>query len=75
MRSDYGMVQRLKSEGREPVSCQQGREMMQLIKACHYVECSALIGVLKHVFDEALRIAINPHINQPPHTVCGCLLL
>eukprot|EP01113_Clastostelium_recurvatum_P010748 TRINITY_DN153_c0_g1_i2.p1 TRINITY_DN153_c0_g1~~TRINITY_DN153_c0_g1_i2.p1 ORF type:complete len:191 (-),score=51.25 TRINITY_DN153_c0_g1_i2:176-748(-) len=56
LREDGASLDKLKSQGKRPVSNDQGQELARRIKAVRYIECSALKGTcLKEVFDEAIK--------------------
>jgi len=56
LRSDSGTLEKLKSNGQNPITMEQGQELAKKIKAVKYLECSAKTGEnLKTVFDEGSR--------------------
>ena len=58
LRDDAATIERLKERRIAPITRKQGEAMQRKIAAIAYVECSALTQKgLKHVFDEAVRMA------------------
>ena len=61
LREDQDTLERLASKKQAPVSLTQGELMKSEVGARKYLECSALTQKgLKAVFDEAIRIVLNP---------------
>jgi len=61
LREDGTTVHRLRDRRMEPITYAQGAQMNKEIKACKYIECSALTQQgLKSVFDEAIRAVLFP---------------
>jgi len=59
LRSDSGTLEKLKSNGQNPITMDQGQELAKKIKAVKYLECSAKTGEnLKTVFDEAVKAVL-----------------
>jgi len=59
LRSDSGTLEKLKSNGQNPITMEQGQELAKKIKAVKYLECSAKTGEnLKTVFDEAVKAVL-----------------
>eukprot|EP01091_Cochliopodium_minus_P011031 TRINITY_DN305_c0_g3_i1.p1 TRINITY_DN305_c0_g3~~TRINITY_DN305_c0_g3_i1.p1 ORF type:complete len:194 (+),score=41.69 TRINITY_DN305_c0_g3_i1:3-584(+) len=55
LRDDPIIVQQLIDKNSGPITYERGLEMSKEIGAVKYIEVSALIGHLKHAFDEVLR--------------------
>src|SRR5690349_14864495 len=61
LREDKDTLERLSSKKMAPISQAQGQKMMEEVGAVRYMECSALTQKgLKPVFDEAIRVVLNP---------------
>jgi Ras-related C3 botulinum toxin substrate 1 len=66
LRDDPQVLARLKEKGMSPILSQQGHELAKNIGAMRYMEVSALTQRgLKELFDEAIRIVLNPQIYTP----------
>jgi len=60
LRNDAETLQRLATQGSQPLNEMDGERMKNKIGALKYMECSALTGQgLKTVFDEAIKTAIK----------------
>lgn len=81
LRNNNEWVQRLKTEGKEPITPESGEELAKQVGAMKYVECSALTQEgQKRIFDEAITIAMaNKERGKKPATkkkvCCGIALL
>jgi len=80
LRGDENIVHDLTTQGKKPLTMQDGTQLARDIKAVKYVECSALTqqGV-KAVFDEALKTVIKARGGNIPgdggeKTGCRCIL-
>jgi Ras-related C3 botulinum toxin substrate 1 len=74
MRDDAETVSKLKAKKLEPVSYQAGLARAKEIGAAKYLECSALTQKgLKSVFDEAIRVVLQPP--KQKQSKRACLLL
>lgn len=61
LREDKDTLERLTDKKMSPISVEQAQAMCKQIGAVKYMECSALTQQgLKAVFDEAIRIVLNP---------------
>jgi hypothetical protein len=61
LREDPETIEKLAQKRQAPISYEQGMSMMKEIGAVKYMECSALTQKgLKAVFDEAIRVVLNP---------------
>jgi small GTP-binding protein len=59
VRNDAAVIEKLRSQGQQPISTQKGEELAKKIKALKYLECSAKTGEnLKQVFDEAVKAVL-----------------
>ncbi|XP_013883193.1 rho-related protein racD [Austrofundulus limnaeus] len=67
LRDDEDTINELKEKKLSPITCEQGLFMAKEIGAVKYVECSNLTKhSLKRVFDEAIRVVLNPKPNPQP---------
>ena len=75
LREDPETLSRLREKNITPISYEQGMAKAKEIKAVKYMECSALTQKgLKAVFDEAIRVVIQPPKQQKKKSR-GCNLL
>jgi Ras-related C3 botulinum toxin substrate 1 len=75
LRSDAETIARLSDQRMQFVHPSQGRTMAKEIGANAYLECSALTqNGLKDVFDEAIRVVLNPPITQTSTQKVKCSL-
>jgi small GTP-binding protein len=59
LRDDAGILDKLRSQGTQPVNLEQGNELAKKIRAVKYMECSAKTGQgLKAVFDDAVKAVL-----------------
>jgi len=76
LRDDPITLEKLRKSKQKPVTPEQGRKLAKTIKACAYVECSALTqrGV-KDVFDQAMLAHLTKplHDNEKKKKVCRIL--
>jgi len=73
LRSDEGVIEKLKSSGQHPITTEQGESLAKKIKAIKYLECSAKTGQnLKNVFDEAVKSVL---FRTKQSSGGGCMLL
>jgi len=71
MRNERAEVEKLRSQGQNPISTEQGNELAKKLKAIKYMECSAKTQEnLKDVFDEAVRAVLRPAKKKK-----GCTLI
>jgi len=71
MRNDKSEVDKLRTQGQNPISTEQGTELAKKLRAIRYMECSAKTQEnLKDVFDEAVRAVL-----RPPKKKKGCILI
>jgi Ras-related C3 botulinum toxin substrate 1 len=76
LREDNETINRLREKGMSPISYEQGMTKAKEINAHKYMECSALTQKgLKAVFDEAIRVVINPQPNKKKKGRGGCMLI
>ena len=75
LREDPETLSRLREKNMTPISYEQGMAKAKEVKALKYMECSALTQKgLKAVFDEAIRVVIQPPKQQKKKSG-GCNLL
>lgn len=61
LRNDADTIARLQDKKMQPIGQDQGDRLAKEIGAVKYLECSALTQQgLKNVFDEAIRVVLNP---------------
>ena len=67
LRDDFSLhSEEFKLKGWDPIPSEKAKEVARRIGACQYVECSALKQYhLKEVFEEAIRVALNPPVQKP----------
>jgi Ras-related C3 botulinum toxin substrate 1 len=71
MRDDSDTVAKLAAKKLAPVTFQQGSQMAKEINAAKYLECSALTQKgLKNVFDEAIRVVLQPPKKEKKKNAC-----
>ena len=74
LREDKATIDRLAEKRLAPVSHAQGLQLAKEINASKYLECSALTQKgLKAVFDEAIRVVLQPKPTKKAKS--GCALL
>ena len=65
LREDKDTLERLADKKMTPISAEAAAQMAKSIGAVKFMECSALTQTgLKAVFDEAIRIVLNPPAND-----------
>ena len=75
LRNDIPIIKRLEKRRMTPISYTNGLGMMKEISAVRYIECSAKSQHgLKNVFDEAIRVGLNP-VKRPPKPKRHCNIL
>ncbi|CAJ1082735.1 cell division control protein 42 homolog [Xyrichtys novacula] len=73
LRDDSNTLEKLAKNKQRPLTCEMGDKLARDLKACKYVECSALTQKgLKNVFDEAILAALEPPETKPK---TRCVLL
>ncbi|KAI5453491.1 Rho GTPase protein rac1 [Naganishia albida] len=76
LRRDQVTLDKLKAKRQVPVEYSQGVAMANEIKAAKYLECSALTQQnLKTVFDEAIRVVLNPNRRSGKSKRNNCVLM
>nr|XP_031861340.1 uncharacterized protein CI109_003312 [Kwoniella shandongensis]KAA5528412.1 hypothetical protein CI109_003312 [Kwoniella shandongensis] len=77
LRENPAQLERMRERRQSPITYPQGSEMAKTIKAAKYLECSALTQFqLKSVFDEAIRIVLNPNRRMgKAKKSSGCVLM
>eukprot|EP00048_Salpingoeca_helianthica_P014340 m.221209 g.221209 ORF g.221209 m.221209 type:complete len:193 (+) comp15741_c0_seq1:245-823(+) len=74
LREDKDTIAKLKEKALSPITYPQGLQLCKDLKLNIYLECSALNQKgLKTVFDEAIRLVLNP--KAPAKKKGGCSLL
>jgi len=74
LRDDQSTIEALKSEGKSLVKQEDAIKLAEKIGAHKYFECSALTQKgLKIVFDEAVRIVLSQH-QEDPKSKCPCTI-
>jgi len=62
LRKDEKTITDLKAKGQSPISLEQGEKLARELKCVKYLECSAKEQQgLKNVFDESIKIVLNPN--------------
>lgn len=75
LRNDPDAAARMRQQGNEPVSQQDGQKACEDLGAAHYRECSALTQEgLKGVFDDAIRVVLDNHA-RPAKKSSKCSIL
>ncbi|KAJ9100463.1 Rho GTPase protein rac1 [Naganishia friedmannii] len=76
LRRDEATLSKLQMKRQVPVEFAQGTAMASEIKASKYLECSALTRQgLKNVFDEAIRVVLNPNRRSGRTKKNNCVLM
>ena len=61
LRTDADTLERLREKRLAPITIEHAESLARELRCVKYVECSALSQVgLKNVFDEAIKIVLNP---------------
>jgi len=61
VRCEASELDKLRQQGQQPISTEQGLDLAKRLKATRYMECSAKTQEnLKEVFDEAVRCVLQP---------------
>jgi len=70
LRTDEGTIQKLKEQGANSITKEQGDELAKRLHALQFIECSAFTGDnLKTVFDEAVKaVLLNKRGKQKKKT-------
>ncbi len=59
LRGEESALEKLRKQGQQPTTPEQGHQLAKKIKALKYLECSAKTGEnLKQVFDEAVKAVL-----------------
>ncbi|ELR21889.1 GTPase cRac1B, putative [Acanthamoeba castellanii str. Neff] len=75
LRSDADTITRLADKHMQPIQAEQGERLAKEIGAHKYVECSARTQQgLKNVFDEAIRVVLNPPVLKKENKKGKCSL-
>lgn len=62
LRNDRETLEKLRKEGQQPVTKEQGEKLAKELKAVTYVECSAFTGDnLQNVFQTAILVGLNEY--------------
>ncbi|CAF0734792.1 unnamed protein product [Rotaria sordida] len=76
LRDDPSTLERLQRSHEKPITRKQGEKLANDIKASQYVECSARTQEgLKHVFDEAIMVALKQKTRRSKPERRSCKLL
>ena len=74
LRDDEETLTRLKENDLVPISYEAGKKLADEIGAANYVECSAMTHQnLAMVFNEAIRVILNPHDSSNNKKSCALL--
>jgi Ras-related C3 botulinum toxin substrate 1 len=75
LRSDSDTLARLADKRLTPIASEQGDRLAKEIGAHRYVECSARTqNGLNNVFDEAIRVVLNPPVSKKESKKGKCSL-
>jgi Ras-related C3 botulinum toxin substrate 1 len=75
LRSDSDTLSRLADKRLMPIASEQGDRLAKEIGAHKYIECSARTqNGLKSVFDEAIRVVLNPPVTKKENKKGKCSL-
>ena len=75
MRTNTAELERLAKKKERPITYEEGCRVAKQLKACKYVECSALNQQgLKDVFDEAIVTVLNKP-KKPKRISTRCMIL
>jgi len=75
LRNDPDAAARMRQQGNDPVSLEDGQKACEDLGAAHYRECSALTQEgLKGVFDDAIRVVLDNHA-RPQKKSSKCSIL
>jgi len=76
LREDHETIQRLREKNLQPISYEQGMQKAKEINSRKYMECSALTQKgLKAVFDESIRVVIQPQPVKKRGTGINCVVV
>ena len=74
LRNDKEILEKLREKKLTPITYQQGLQIAKETGASKYVECSALTQQgLKSVFDEAIKVVLNPTYKHKKKNNCVLL--